>query len=185
MWPKAGSPGCPPLQRHPYSSSRLPGDPGFYQYLCQISRNGILDPTCLDAISFALACTFFNLDLCSQTWQEQVQKHHSMPLSKMDTIRPIIGVKRINCKRGLNHFKGQSARWFLFNHSLTSALHSYFTRFSSISLKFRYHYVASVCPKHIWKAFNFDKANFQDLGPTVISDQIFSHILKASDDVQA
>ena len=34
MWPKAGSPGCPPLQRHPYSSSRLPGDPGF---LCQYS----------------------------------------------------------------------------------------------------------------------------------------------------
>ena len=35
-----------------------------------------------------------------------------------------------------------------------------------------------------WKALKFDKANFPDLGPTVISDQIFSHILKAPDDVK-
>ena len=83
-----------------------------------------------------------------------------------------------------NHFRGQSARWFHSNHTHTSALQSYFTRFSFISLKFRYHYVASVCPKHNWKTFKFDKANFPDLGPTVISDQIFSHILKAPDDVK-
>ena len=87
-------------------------------------------------------------------------------------------------QRMKNHFRGQSATWFLLNHTPTSALQSYFTRFSSISLKFRYHYITSVCPKHNWKAFKFDKANFPDLGPTVISDQIFSHILKAPDDVK-